>query len=370
MREAAAEVGESTATLTAARTVRGYTEIRASKPGKVIQRAVSPGVLASPGMLILRVAQIDRVRLQAYVTEKDLKWMRVGDPVEACHPRLPGGALSARITSVFPASDPATHTAIVEALVTNPREVLAPGDAVTLKITTHPREDVITVPSSAIVYRTVVGTGPSRGQEATVWLAGRGEARQAEYTCPMHPEVRSDQPGACPKCKMDLVQVPGTGGEEKSAETYYTCSMHPEIRSDKPGLCPKCKMELVPATAAGQAGVKNAQQVVVTLGASDGERTEIISGLQAGNVIVVRGQTNLRDGDLVFPVPWTARGPAELPPAAGASPPAAGEQKAAPAGHESMPGMKMSAPLQLDPLARLRLPLPLLLALLGPRGGL
>jgi membrane fusion protein, copper/silver efflux system len=29
--------------------------------------------------------------------------------------------------------------------------------------------------------------------------------------------------------------------------TYYTCSMHPEIRSDKPGKCPICKMELIEA---------------------------------------------------------------------------------------------------------------------------
>ena len=26
------------------------------------------------------------------------------------------------------------------------------------------------------------------------------------YTCPMHPEVRSDKPGKCPKCGMELVE--------------------------------------------------------------------------------------------------------------------------------------------------------------------
>jgi Cu+-exporting ATPase len=32
----------------------------------------------------------------------------------------------------------------------------------------------------------------------------------AEYTCPMHPEIRSPQPGSCPKCGMALVPVAGT----------------------------------------------------------------------------------------------------------------------------------------------------------------
>ena len=27
------------------------------------------------------------------------------------------------------------------------------------------------------------------------------------YTCPMHPSVKSDEPGECPKCKMDLLPV-------------------------------------------------------------------------------------------------------------------------------------------------------------------
>jgi hypothetical protein len=39
----------------------------------------------------------------------------------------------------------------------------------------------------------------------------------AEYTCPHHPEVVSDKPGICPKCKMDLVpkkpEPKKTGGE-------------------------------------------------------------------------------------------------------------------------------------------------------------
>ncbi|WP_210521882.1 heavy metal-binding domain-containing protein [Hymenobacter terricola] len=30
-----------------------------------------------------------------------------------------------------------------------------------------------------------------------------------------------------------------------TAATYYTCEMHPEVHSDQPGKCPKCGMTLV-----------------------------------------------------------------------------------------------------------------------------
>jgi CopA family copper-resistance protein len=102
------------------------------------------------------------------------------------------------------------------------------------------------------------------------------------YTCPMHPEIRSDKPGNCPKCGMKLVKkiikaapvkknpepanpngkpiskdtvTPANTGDMKmdgmqmskkeTEQTMYTCLMHPEIKSDKSGNCPKCGMKLV-----------------------------------------------------------------------------------------------------------------------------
>ena len=36
--------------------------------------------------------------------------------------------------------------------------------------------------------------------------------------------------------------------QESMSSGTYTCSMHPEVKSDKPGKCPKCGMELVKQT--------------------------------------------------------------------------------------------------------------------------
>jgi hypothetical protein len=35
------------------------------------------------------------------------------------------------------------------------------------------------------------------------------------------------------------------GSQENMSSATYTCTMHPEVKSDKPGKCPKCGMELV-----------------------------------------------------------------------------------------------------------------------------
>lgn len=35
------------------------------------------------------------------------------------------------------------------------------------------------------------------------------------------------------------------GSQENMSSGTYTCSMHPEVKSDKPGKCPKCGMELI-----------------------------------------------------------------------------------------------------------------------------
>jgi P-type Cu+ transporter len=75
--------------------------------------------------------------------------------------------------------------------------------------------------------------------------ARQSSANVRKYSCPMHADVVSDQPGDCPKCGMRLelilTSAPGKG-------TVYTCPMHPEVQQDHPGDCPICGMSLEPRT--------------------------------------------------------------------------------------------------------------------------
>lgn len=40
-----------------------------------------------------------------------------------------------------------------------------------------------------------------------------------------------------------------TGHDEVKKNEVWTCSMHPQIKTDKPGLCPLCAMDLIPLTS-------------------------------------------------------------------------------------------------------------------------
>ena len=77
------------------------------------------------------------------------------------------------------------------------------------------------------------------------------------WTCGMHPQVLEEAPGQCPICGMNLVPLrqddgdgirlrpegyAGTSGHEHG---LWTCPMHPEVLEDEPGSCPICGMDLV-----------------------------------------------------------------------------------------------------------------------------
>jgi RND family efflux transporter MFP subunit len=303
---------QSQAALTVARIVRGCTEIRSLTDGYVVERLVAPGTLVTAGTPILRIAQLDIVRVQAFVSEKDLAGIRLGTPVTV-RSLKDGKEWSAKVTAIFPSADPTTRTGLVEALVPNIDGTrgegrgtgnlkLLPGQSVVIKIVKRRIPNAITVPNEAITQF---------NNQPAVWVAEpMSETGKTEYTCPMHPEVRSDKPGRCPKCGMDLVP---TKRHAPTPKTEYTCPMHPEVRSDKPGKCPKCGMDLVPTKRqVGEAKV--ARLRIVKLGETDGQRTLVLSGLKIGDEVIVRGwQSIVREGVPVVAVEWNELGPVRLP---------------------------------------------------------
>lgn len=90
-------------------------------------------------------------------------------------------------------------------------------------------------------------------------LSEDGAGAEGDYACPMHPEVRSSEPGICPKCGMRLERTENrkeatvmdrdtAQSKQRGEGAGYACPMHPEVRSERPGKCPKCGMALEPVS--------------------------------------------------------------------------------------------------------------------------
>lgn len=153
--------------------VRDYVNIRATAPGYVVKRLVAPGVLVQPGTPLLKIAQIDRVRLQANVGERDLPQLRVGSSVQVAVAGNGGALFTSRVSSVFPFVDPGARTAVVEAVMENAGRRLLPGQYVTMRFVVGERNGVLTVPGEAVIRM---------GGRASVWVARENRAERREVT--------------------------------------------------------------------------------------------------------------------------------------------------------------------------------------------
>jgi multidrug efflux pump subunit AcrA (membrane-fusion protein) len=167
-------VAQAQAAARTAEIVRGYVDIQAPSNGYVVKRLVAPGVLVQPGMPILKTTQVDKVRLQANVGEKDLASIKIGSAVVVQTTGNGQAPVGARVTSVFPFVDPGARTAVVEAIVSNPGGRFIPGQYVQMQFVTGERMAALTVPREAVVRM---------GGKARVWvLSGEDKVEPRDVT--------------------------------------------------------------------------------------------------------------------------------------------------------------------------------------------
>lgn len=174
---------QAQAQLSSAEINKGYTLIRSQVDGVVTKRLISPGVLVKPGDAILQVAQIDPIRFQANVAEEDLSRIHVGTPVTVSLADDGKSTFTAKVTSITPSVDAASHTGLVEAILDNPKDQFLPGQYVKMAINVGQSKNALQVPSSAIQWL----ANPNGGIETIsakpyVWLAKPVQDKEKVFT--------------------------------------------------------------------------------------------------------------------------------------------------------------------------------------------
>ena len=222
----------------------GYLTLRAPESGVVTKRLADPGTVVSPGTGILKVAQLDRVRIQANVSTSDLDLIHVGTPVTAIIHGAPS-PIHARVTDVFPAASETSRTGLVEAVVPNPGGRLVPGSFATLQFRTEPARQAIIVPETAVVSLTEAGvTGSGQSAGSGVWLAQGGTAHLAPVQTGASDGVNQEILTGIKE--GDLVIVSGMEGLTEGAAITYP---------GMPQLGPKAGQTSAAAVSAGGGGL-------------------------------------------------------------------------------------------------------------------
>jgi len=92
-------------------------------------------------------------------------------------------------------------------------------------------------------------------------------------------------------CRQKFLSAPATAKHEEKPQgkAIYTCPMHPEVRHEHRGECPRCGMTLEPKTAtAGTDDEKDAEQRDMT------KRFWIGAALSLSSVSVISNALRLR----------------------------------------------------------------------------
>lgn len=126
--------------------------VRSPIGGIVVQKLVLPGQLVQAGVTTcFFVSDTSTVWVQGHLNDEDLGSVRVGDRVDVRAHGAPA-PLGGTVSYIGAMLDPATRTTPVRVVTRNPGGVLKKDQFVDLVVHTSARRDVLTVPTSAVLY--------------------------------------------------------------------------------------------------------------------------------------------------------------------------------------------------------------------------
>jgi membrane fusion protein, multidrug efflux system len=126
----------------------GIITARFVDPGAFIPAATSGSTPRSAAMLTLM--DYSRVRVQVFVPESEVPFIKNGLPVQVTVEELPGRSFAGTVTRFAHALDESTKTMLTEIEMPNPSGELRPGAYASVRLEVERKEDALLVPVQAV----------------------------------------------------------------------------------------------------------------------------------------------------------------------------------------------------------------------------
>lgn len=119
--------------------------------GYVMELSVRQGSAIAPGAMLFQLADLSSVWISAEVPEAQAAWIKSGDLIQVEVPALPGEHFSGKVDYLYPELTQATRTLKARIVVKNPGNRLRPGMFAKAQLQGAMQEDVLTVPTEAVI---------------------------------------------------------------------------------------------------------------------------------------------------------------------------------------------------------------------------
>lgn len=156
-------------------------ELTAPISGIIGQRFYEEGDMASPGMPVVSIVQMEKVKIIFDATEEDLGKLDIGQEATIKVRSYIDQTFSGKVQKISPVLDPQTRMAKVEVLIDNPDYLLKPGMYAEVSVTTGLLSDVIVVPRYVSIESTTLEkvNGEDQVQKNYyVYIIKNGHAKQ------------------------------------------------------------------------------------------------------------------------------------------------------------------------------------------------
>lgn len=147
---ARAQVAQAQAAVQLARLQIANSAIASPLRGVVTRRAIDPGEMAAPGVMLFSVAQIDAVYVTLDLSETDLGKVRAGQPAAIRVDAYPDRVFRGTVHDVAQTGDPRSRVFKAKVVVANPGHVLRPGMFARSEITVGRTEGALVIPRDAV----------------------------------------------------------------------------------------------------------------------------------------------------------------------------------------------------------------------------
>jgi membrane fusion protein (multidrug efflux system) len=141
------------------RTLLDYCRINAPFSGIVTARFADPGAFipAATGTgtperaALVTVMDFSKVRVQVFVPEAEVRFIRNGVPVSVMLDGLPGKPIQGTVTRIASALDESTKTMLAEIELGNPGAEIRPGGYASVQLEVERKRDVLLAPAAAVL---------------------------------------------------------------------------------------------------------------------------------------------------------------------------------------------------------------------------